>query len=90
MHNLSTTILGTKTSSPNREIKTAVIRCLESLYVSLIGMRQPLRCSVRAYVTPERLTFPLRCPDWACISLAWLLLPMCCPCWALAVEIATR
>ena len=63
MQNLSTTILGTKTGSPNKEIKVAVIRCSESLYVSLNGLHQPLRYSVRACITPEGLTLPLRCPD---------------------------
>ena len=85
MLNLSTTILGTKIGSPNKEIKTAVIRCSESLYIRLTGLRRPLCCSVRAYVTPEGLTLPLRCLDRACVSPAWLLLPLCCPCWALAV-----
>ena len=76
MQNLSTTILGTKIGSPNREIKTVLIRCYESLYISLTGLRQPLCCSVRACVTPEGLTLPLRCPNWACVSLAWPLLPL--------------
>ena len=84
MHNLSTTILGTKTDSPNKEIKMAVIRCSESLYASLTGLFRPLRCSVRAYVTPKGLTLPLCCPDWACISPACFLLPLHRPWWALA------
>ena len=76
MQNLSTTILGTKTGSPKREIKTAVIRCSESLYVSLTGLCRPLRCSGRACVTLEGLTLPLRCPDWAYMAPAASTLPL--------------
>ena len=76
MQNRSTKILGTKTGSPNREIKTTVIRCSEALYISLTGLRQPLRCSVRACVTPEGFTLPLRCPDWACVARAASVLPL--------------
>ena len=76
MQNLSTTILGTKIGLPNREIKMVVIRYSESLYISLTGLRRPLRCSVRACITPEGLTLPLRYPDWACVSPAWPLLPL--------------